>query len=138
MKASKYLGQVREIKMRIDSLERSIQRIDDLLLTAGVTDYTKERVMGGSSGNKTEDNIIKRQEYEEKLQLLCAKGIELLSDIIDRLADMDPLHAAILEMHYIGNLDFEDIARELCYTVGYIYHKHNEAKKAFQEKYLKK
>lgn len=137
MRADKYLSQVQDIYMRIDSVQRSIKRIDELLITAGVSEYGKERVIGGSRGNRIEDNIVKKERYEKKLQRLCFEGIALISKITDQLSKLSPLHSAILGMRYIECMDFEDIGHELHYAKGSVYNQHGWALREFEKKFFK-
>lgn len=74
-----------------------------------LVDHARSRVAGKGGGGRQQVTL------EDAEAATDSQSIELvaLDEALGRLAELDPRHADIIEMHFFGGLTFEEIAQVL-------------------------
>lgn len=123
-------GSFYKLEMEKKQLQRQIDELKESMTCIGSTsDFSKVRVKTSSpDGARFEEMMFK---LEEKRRLLVDKIIQLeeKQKEIERMIDTleNPNERVVMRYRYIIGLKFEDIAKEMDYSVERIYYIHREA-----------
>ncbi len=127
MTAKEYLSQLREVKRQ----QRIIQEeIDELTVKAGYG--TGRRMARNISGTdrrcRMEDAVLNKMELLSELEESLAKQDELEHAILRAIYTVeDKVYQSVLLMRYVRCYRWEDIAREMNYSLDNIYKLHGKA-----------
>ncbi|GIW48988.1 MAG: hypothetical protein KatS3mg079_464 [Caloramator sp.] len=133
MKAKEFLQQAIWLDKLIDSKLEQLEKLEALAQKTTV-DLSKEKVSGGSGSTSPMENVVvKIVGLKEEINNDIDRLIDIkkeIGEIISRLED--PSYQLILEMRYINNRDWEEIAYEMNAGIRTIYRLHGKALKEIE------
>lgn len=132
MTAKEYLSQLREVKRQQRILQ---EEIDELTIKAGYgTGRRMARNISGTNHHcRMEDAILDQMELYIILNEYLAQQNVIECDIIEAIyAVPDKVFQSILQMRYMRYYHWERIAKEMNYTLDYIYELHGKALQCVQ------
>lgn len=117
------------LQLSIRSKRRKIAELHELAISVGSFIYDTEKVRGSKeSAAPYEDKIAAVVELEKKLAA-DIKRMTLQMDKVQEIIEQVPRdkERLVLQLRYIECMKFEDIAKEMNYSVDYIYELHRQA-----------
>ena len=127
MKAKEYLSQAKWLDKMIDS---KIMRQERLRTMAEKTTISvgREKVSGGTGGNPMESAIVKLVDLSHEINDDIDELIDLQAEIKEIINKVDDFrYRLILEMRYINNKDWAEVAKLLKYDTKYTIKLHGRA-----------
>ena len=134
--AKAYLRQIEKCGCRIEHKKQLLKELSNKILNVPSFQYSEDKVSGGGSGGTGfADDVIKKIELENEINADIIKLEYMKNDITNQIHKLDkPIHINILFKRYVENKEFETIADETYYELGYVYNQHGKALQAFAEK----
>jgi DNA-directed RNA polymerase specialized sigma subunit len=123
MTAKAYLSQIRTIHIRLKSMGRQVQSLNDAL--THVTPVISDMPRSASPDVHRFDGLIAAKvDLENEIKTDSAKLAEI-TRTINTLPNM--LHSAIITSRYVSDMGWREIADELHISRSHIYELHREA-----------
>lgn len=123
MTAKEYLSQIKTINIRLKSMVRQIQSLDDSLtnVTPKISDMP-----GAATPNvhRMEELIAVKVDLENDIKTDSSKLAEITRTIN---ALPNTIYIAILTNRYFGRMDWREIADELYISQSHLYNLHRDA-----------
>ena len=129
MTAKELIDEIIDLRNKVSALEKLIKFYDDKSLSIPGQDFTEERV--DKSRNFEAPFVkwiykkIECEEKKERISHVLDEKLYSLSNIIEEI-DNDE-YKAILIGRYVVFMEWEEIAKQLSYSVGTVYKKHRQA-----------
>ena len=136
MMAKEYLRQIGVLDAKIN---RRLKQVEELkaLATSGGSMTPKERVQSSPSGDKTANYIIKWINIEHEVTRMIDELVDLKNQIIGEIHQLDDeRYIRILEMRYIDQETFEQIAVTMHMDIRHIFRLHGYALQEFTQRIL--
>lgn len=128
MTAKQYLQEYRRCKVRIRKLREQIREINDLMDGLNSPQVDGDRVQSSHNPDTIGDNIAKKSDLVEALELEIFVAIGVMKKIegtIDQIYNVD--YQMVLQKRYIGLETWEDIAEEMHYSARWVLMLHGRA-----------
>ena len=134
--AKGYLRQIEKFSYCIEHKKTLLKELSNKILNIPSFQYSEDKVSGGGSGGTGfADDVVRKIELENEINADIIKFECLKNEITNKIHRLDkPIHINILFKRYVENKEFETIADETYYELGYIYNQHGKALQAFAEK----
>lgn len=135
MTKKQYLRQGYKLKQEIKSLEQTLEELESNLDNVKAIQYSKDKLQGGPLQDDTNiiekiDKIIEvKNIIKEKLLELKTFQADLILEIL-KLKNIN--ERLLLQGRYVMNLTWEEIAKELNYSVRQIHRIHKKALENFK------
>lgn len=135
MTKKQYLRQGYKLKQEIKSLEQTLEELESNLDNVKAIQYSKDKLQGGPLQDDTNiiekiDKIIEIENIvKEKLLELKTFQANLILEIL-KLNNTDEKN--LLQARYIMNLTWEEISKELDYSLTQIHRIHRKALENFK------
>ena len=135
MNKKEYLKQGYKLKQEIKSLEQTLEELESNLDNVKAIQYSKDKLQGGPLQDDTNiiekiDKIIEVENIvKEKLLELKTFQANLILEIL-KLNNTDEKN--LLQARYIMNLTWEEISKELDYSLTQIHRIHRKALENFK------
>lgn len=135
MTKKQYLRQGYKLKQEIKSLEQTLEELESNLDNVKAIQYSKDKLQGGPLQDDTNiiekiDKIIEVENIiKEKLLELKTFQANLILEIL-KLNNTDEKN--LLQARYIMNLTWEEISKELDYSLTQIHRIHRKALENFK------
>lgn len=135
MTKKQYLKQGYKLKQEIKSLEQTLEELESNLDNVKAIQYSKDKLQGGPLQDDTNiiekiDKIIEVENIvKEKLLELKTFQANLILEIL-KLNNTDEKN--LLQARYIMNLTWEEISKELDYSLTQIHRIHRKALENFK------
>ena len=135
MNKKEYLKQGYKLKQEIKSLEQTLKELESNLDNVKAIQYSKDKLQGGPLQDDTNiiekiDKIIEVENIvKEKLLELKTFQANLILEIL-KLNNTDEKN--LLQARYIMNLTWEEISKELDYSLTQIHRIHRKALENFK------
>ena len=134
MNAKEYLSQA----IWLDRLIQNKLEQKELLETMAqkvTVDFTKEKVSGGNSvASPMEAATVKLVDLNHEINGDIDQLIDLKKEILETINRVeDPSYQLLLEMRYINNKSWDDVARDMGYDKRYTMKLHGRALKEINE-----
>lgn len=135
MNKKEYLKQGYKLKQEIKSLEQTLEELESNLDNVKAIQYSKDKLQGGPLQDDTNiiekiDKIIEIENIvKEKLLELKTFQANLILEIL-KLNNTDEKN--LLQARYIMNLTWEEISKELDYSLTQIHRIHRKALENFK------
>lgn len=121
-----YLRGYKRVCNRIDTLGLQIQELREAKEAAKAIEYSD--MPKGNKQSDLSDYIVKLERLEEKVQYKLKEKSREKLDIESNITDIDDdVESDVLYKRYILLMDWEDIAREVGYSIRQIYRYHGRA-----------
>lgn len=122
-----YLRGVRSQYRYVQTLTLRAERYREMAMRAtGRTDAL--RLSGTARRSKVEDNVLAmvdiRRDIEKQIQAF-SKEARRAEKLISRLPD--PKHRTVLQLRYLSNMTWEEIAEQMGYTLRWVHQLHSDA-----------
>lgn len=137
MTVKEYLQRIRKNNVRINQLQREIDRLRAEVVYIPGIDYSRDRVQSSGDGSTSVNKTIERlYDMEIKLDKIIDRYVDEKAKIITEIQGLDKTeHIELLYLRYVANKKFEEIACEMNYSYNRAIHIHGEALSAFDKKY---
>lgn len=133
MTAKEYLGQLRQLNVRISIVREDIMRLR--ARAEGMTQNISERVQT-SPRDTFSENMAKLVDREAQLETLLDVYDDMIAKRLDEILQMpNELYSSVLYKHYASGLSLGEIARILHYSHDRVRHLHGEALRAFERQF---
>ena len=135
MTKKQYLRQGYKLKQEIKSLEQTLEELESNLDNVKAIQYSKDKLQGGPLQDDTNiiekiDKIIEMENIiKDKLVELKTFQANLILEIL-KLNNTDEKN--LLQARYIMNLTWEEISKELDYSLTQIHRIHRKALENFK------
>ena len=123
MTGKEYLSQIRTINIRLKSMARQVQSLEDALTSVSpvISDMPRSP---SPNLQRMESLIAAKVDLEREMDAESAK----LADITRTINSLpDSTHSAILTSRYISRMEWREIANELYVSEGRAYQLHRDA-----------
>ena len=138
MTAKEYLRQIGVLDAKIN---RRMKQVEELRLLATGTGSLapSERVQSSGSGDKMSGIVIKWVDMEHEVTAMIDQLVNLKDRIIGEIHQLDDeRYIRILEMRYIDQERWEQIAVNMSMDVRHIYRLHGYALQEFTQKVMER
>lgn len=134
MKAKEFLQQAIWLDKLIDSKLEQLEKLEALSQKTTV-DLSKEKVSGGDGSTSPMENVVvKIIELKKEINNDIDRLIDIKREISNIISNInDPSYQLILEMRYVNNRDWEEIAEEIGYDIRWTLKLHGRALKEVDE-----
>ena len=137
MRAKEHLRQINAMNKRIDNLRKEADMLRDYASSPRPTEYEKDMVQGSSIKDRTARAITKYMDVEQEIDVRTDKMVRSRHEIIREINQLkEPNHIELLMMRYVEGRTFEQIAREMGYSVRQVLRIHGSALQEFDRKIL--
>ena len=131
MTAKEYLRQISVLNAKIARRQRQVEELK-LLATGTGSAMVKDRVQSSPSPDKMSDIVAKWIDMEADVTEMIDKLVDKKNRIIGEIHQLDDeRYIRILEMRYIDQETWEQIAVNMCMDVRHIYRLHGYALQEF-------
>lgn len=135
MTKKQYLRQGYKLKQEIKSLEQTLEELESNLDNVKAIQYSKDKLQGGSLQDDT--NIIEKiDKIIEVENIIKGKLLELKTFQANLILEILKLNNTdeknLLQARYIMNLTWEEISKELDYSLTQIHRIHRKALENFK------
>lgn len=135
MTKKQYLKQGYKLKQEIKSLEQTLEELESNLDDVKAIQYSKDKLEGGPLQDDT--NIIEKiDKIIEVENIIKDKLLELKTFqanlILEILKLKNSNEKNLLQARYIMNLTWEEISKELDYSISHIHRIHEKALENFK------
>lgn len=135
MNKKEYLKQGYKLKQEIKSLEQTLKELESNLDNVKAIQYSKDKLQGGPLQDDT--NIIEKiDKIIEVENIIKDKLLELKTFqanlILEILKLKNSNEKNLLQARYVMNLTWEEISKELNYSVMHIHRIHKKALENFE------
>lgn len=126
------LRDIMYLDSRIESKLRQLERLKSTKDCLGSIDYSKDRVQTSGVTSSIENAVIRIVDLEQEInedidELVCMK--QKAREEMNKATGIENI---ILEMRYLENMDWEEIAYRLNYSLPAVYKIHGQALKTIQ------
>ena len=136
MMAKEYLRQIGVLDAKINRRLKQVEELKALAISGGSM-TPKERVQSSPSGDKTANYIIKWINMEHEVTRMIDELVDLKNQIIGEIHQLDDeRYIRILEMRYIDQETFEQIAVTMHMDIRHIFRLHGYALQEFTQRIL--
>lgn len=126
MNAKEYLQQIKALDVKIKQKQEQYKRLEELASSPGGIRYDKAVTQTTKTGDRLERLILQyielRKEIEEEL-LEFESTKQTIINQIQQLADANEI--AVLHKRYIEYLSFNEIAKQMNYSIRKIHYFHS-------------
>lgn len=134
MTAKEYLRQIGVLDAKISRRMKQIEELK-LLATGTRSVLVSERVQSSPSGDKMSDAVAKWIDLEKEVTVMIDQLVDMKNRIIGEIHQLDDeRYIRILEMRYIDQELWEQIALSMHMDVRHIYRLHGYALQEFTQK----
>lgn len=134
MNAKEFLRQAIWLDKLINSKLEHLEKLE-VLAQKTTVDLSKEKVSGGNGSTSSMENVVvKIVELKKEINNDIDRLIDIKREISQIISNIDdPSHQLILEMRYVNNRDWEEIAEEIGYDIRWTLKLHGRALKEVDE-----
>ncbi|MCX7903024.1 MAG: DUF1492 domain-containing protein [Caloramator sp.] len=134
MNAKEFLRQAIWLDKLINSKLEQLEKLEALAQKTTV-ELSKEKVSGGNGSTSSMENVVvKIVELKKEINNDIDRLIDIKREISQIISNIDdPSHQLILEMRYVNNRDWEEIAEEIGYDIRWTLKLHGRALKEVDE-----
>lgn len=128
MTAKQYLQEYRRCKFKIKRLREQLQALNDLIDGLSSPQVDGDRVQSSHNPDAIGENVAKRSDLAETLELEIHVAIEVMKRIegtIEQIQNVD--YQAVLQKRYISLKTWEVIADEMHYSGRWVLVLHGRA-----------
>lgn len=122
------LKNIKYLNERINSKLRQLEELKAMKGAVCGIDYSKDKIQTSPS-NSQEDLIIKIVDLENAIKKDIDKLTEMKNKAREEINKLQGIYATILELKYLENMDWEEIADRLNYSKESLHRKHRRALK---------
>ena len=128
MNAKEYLSQAMWLDKSINNKLEQMERLK-------AVDFTQEKVSGGkATTSPMEDATVKLIDLSYEINDDIDRLIDLKREILETISQVEDVsYQLLLEMRYINNKGWDDVAREMGYDKRWIMRLHGRALKEIDE-----
>ena len=120
------LQEIVNLDNRIESKLRQLEELRDTITSIQGIDYSKDKVQTSPS-NALENSVIRLIEMEEEISKDIDRLVDKKQDAREKINKVKGEYGTILEMRYLENKEFEEIAYRLGYSIRQIHRLHGES-----------
>lgn len=127
MTAKEYLSQARLLDLQINTKIAQVEQLNLLAqkCTATISDMPKNPNRGGS---RLEDTVCRIVDLQEEINRDIDRLVDLKCEIAKRIkAVPDMEYRILLEKRYLCFMSWNEIARDMQYTIRHLYRLHDRA-----------
>jgi DNA-directed RNA polymerase specialized sigma subunit len=136
MKAKGYLDQLQVLELRIEQKKEMLENMRLQAESCGAIRYDKDKVQNSICGSPLEEQVIRRVDFEQKLNKEIARFAEVREIIIGQIQGLDNIkHIQILFKLYVQYKTLKESAEEMDLSYSYILELHKKALKNFDATY---
>ena len=134
MTAKEYLRQIGVLDTKINRRQKQVEELK--LLATGTGSLTPgDRVQSSPAGDKMSSIVIKWIDMEHEVTVMIDELIDLKNQIIGEIHQLDDQrYIKILEMRYIDQETFEQIAVTMHMDIRHVFRLHGYALQEFAQK----
>lgn len=126
------LRNIMYLDSRIESKIRQLEHIKSTMTDLGAIDYSKDRVQTGVSSS-VENTVIRVADLEADINKDINKLVDMKQKARKVINKAAGIESVILEMRYLENMKWEEIAYRLNYSLPAVYKIHGKALKTIKE-----
>ena len=126
------LRNIMYLNSRIESKIRQLEHIKSTMTDLGAIDYSKDRVQTGVSSS-VENTVIRVADLEADINKDINKLVDMKQQARKVINKAAGIESVILEMRYLENMKWEEIAYRLNYSLPAVYKIHGKALKTIKE-----
>ncbi len=133
MNAKDYLSQAFQLDQRINSKLEQVTMLRDLALrTTSV--LQDDKVQSSKQQSPMENALVKLMSLEEEINDDIDQLIDLKRELTMFVAEIEnPSHRLLLELRYLGESTWEEVAAIMGYDIRWVYRLHRKALKETNE-----
>jgi len=136
MKAKEYLGQIRELDIKIRQKSEELDTLYGRAVNPGGFDYSRGHVQTSPSDGRTERLLVRCISLNEKIGAEIADLAAMKHRIVNQIQALkNRRHIIILFERYVKLKGLGEIAEEMGYSYQYTVELHGRALKEFSELY---
>ena len=126
MNAVEYFNKIQEIERHISAASRRVMLFKAMAekITASLDG---EQVVHSRNVHSSEDAILRLSEAKDELERLSADYSLLVSEITEKMTNLDPEEEDLLTYHYLKHLPLLAVAREMNRGKTWVYEHHVSA-----------
>ncbi|RKD25225.1 Protein of unknown function [Caminicella sporogenes DSM 14501] len=130
MKAKEYLSQVYKINQRIDSKLEQLEVLKSLAMKVN-TCFTHTKVSGeNNEKSRMENTIVKIIDLSHEINDEVDRFIDLKAEIMETIHKVEDVNCQLLlEKRYINGKSWDEISKELNYSIRGVFKIHSKALK---------
>jgi DNA-directed RNA polymerase specialized sigma subunit len=130
MKAKEYLSQAYKLNQRIDSKLEQLEVLKSLVTKVN-TCFTHTKVSGGNiEKSRMENTLVKIIDLSNEINDEIDRYIDLKVEIMETIQKVEDIKCQLLlEKRYINGKSWEEISKDLNYSIRGVFKIHNEALK---------
>ena len=121
------LKEIKRLKDRIETREKLIEEIRESMYDISAVQVTEKVQTSKETGDNIGNDIARIERLEKQLKELKEEYNKRVNEVLDATIDMEEEFAYIIVTRYIKAKEWEEIANEMHYSVGYVYKLHNKA-----------
>lgn len=118
---------------RIDSKLRQLEELRSTATCISGIDYSKDRVQTSNVSSATEKMVTQIIDLEEDITEDIQKLVNIKKRAKKEINCITGIHGIVLEMRYLENMKWEEIAYRLNYSISSIYKIHGQALNALKK-----
>ncbi len=128
MTIEEYIQDLAEASGRIASLERQLAAVRRMSESPSYRWHDGMKVKTSKQGSAAENNIVRVVDLEAMLQVQIDRYLEQKQEFMQLILQIhDPVHAELLNLRYVCNSKWDDIADTLSYSYRHVLRMHKEA-----------
>lgn len=120
------LRNITQLDNKIQSKIRQLECLKQTMTSLGAIDYSKDRVQTGVTSS-VENTVIRVVSLEEDINKDIKRLMAEKQQARKAINKIDGVEGVILEMRYLENMKWEEIAYRLNYTTRAVYKIHGRA-----------
>ena len=120
------LKEIVNLDDRIGSKLRQLEELRETITSIKGIDYRKDKIQTSPS-NALENSVIRLIELEEEIAEDINTLVSKRQSARERINEIGGVYGAILEMRYLENKGFQEIAYRLSYSLVHIHRLHGKA-----------
>ena len=137
MSAKKHLQQIEKFNCCIEHKKQLLKELSSKILSIPSFQYSEDKVSGGGIGSGFAEDVIKKIELENEINVDIIKLEYLKNDITNQIHQLDnPIHINILFKRYVELKTFNKISQEINYSFKQPCRLHKKALSEFEKNVL--
>ena len=138
MTAKEYLSRISMLDAQIKTRQNQVEELK-ALVEGSRKELSADRIQSSTKKDTLAECVIRWIQFEKEITVKLNKLIKLKNRIIGQIYEMDNLrHIRILELRYVEQKKWEEIADDMKLDLRYIYRLHGYALQDFTNRFLKK
>lgn len=117
---------------RIESKLRQLENLKNTKDCLGSIDYSKDRVQTSNTTSSIENAVIRIVDLENEINSDIDELVSMKQKAREDMSKATGIENIILEMRYLENMDWEEIAYRLNYSLPAVYKIHGQALKTIK------